>query len=364
MVAEIEHAIENRHEEITAGDEVRYVIGEHPTQSKAIVLRIAGGSIISAELAQQEEEAVEDEIEDETDEDQEVPVDPVDEIDGEDDRSRTIFNAKLAAKTALRIVSWSLRGWSLYTSLERIDDMPTECGLSADDIEMTVDSESAGTFDRGIGYEEFQGQFERTENPVKTELRCALDRESFIEAYSDSPEEFKDGNPDGSSGERISYELMNERGLDVVWSEDGYSEGDADEKGPDAIAYDEDADEYVIVEAKTTTYTDAVGYSLLSTTAYDGDAQLHNDWIENSLLYLVDNGRIDTELATDVIDEVQNNNTRKEVVFVRDVEESSHRTLTKPKYDSTDISISGTAGVDKVTIIELHAAEQMEFTGS
>lgn len=100
-----------------------------------------------------------------------------------------------------------------------------------------------------------------------------------------------------------------------------------------------------------------VGKGLLNTDAYDGDAQLHDNWISNSLEKLEDEGRIDTELVDEIDTAIDTNNVNKEVLLVRGVEGASHRTLREPQSDNTDISLEDVAGVDKVTIVELAAGE-------
>lgn len=111
-----------------------------------------------------------------------------------------------------------------------------------------------------------------------------LIRQKISQAYADNPNDFTDG----SLGENISVEFVEERGLELTWPDGGFEEGDASEKGPDLIVYDESEDEWLIIEAKTTTSTDAVGIGLLQTTAYDGDPQLSDEWIENSIESLND----------------------------------------------------------------------------
>ncbi|AUG49490.1 hypothetical protein BVU17_18115 (plasmid) [Haloarcula taiwanensis] len=148
---------------------------------------------------------------------------------------------------------------------------------------------------------------------------------------------------------------MEERGYEIVWPEGGFDEGDTSEIGPDVIAYDENTGEYVIVEAKTTGSTDAVGISLFNTDAYDGDPQLSEEWIENSIEKLENQGQLDSSTVDELILALDNGNIRQEVVFVRDVEGSSTRTLANPRSDSSDISNKSVIGVDAVTVIDLKA---------
>jgi hypothetical protein len=148
---------------------------------------------------------------------------------------------------------------------------------------------------------------------------------------------------------------MEERGYKIVWPEGGFDEGDASEIGPDVIAYDENTGEYVVVEAKTTGSTDAVGISLFRTDAYDGDPQLSEEWIENSIERFENQGQLDSSTVDQLILALDNGNIRQEVVFVRDIEGSSTRTLTNPRSDSSDISNESVIGVDAVTVIDLQA---------
>ncbi|WP_255191835.1 hypothetical protein [Natronobeatus ordinarius] len=219
---------------------------------------------------------------------------------------------------------------------------------------MTVDSTERDQFVAASSeYKAFLGTFERTSNPVETNLLCADDPDAVIQTYADNPSDITDG----SLGENISVELVEERGYEVKWPVDGFDEGDASEIGPDIIAYDSVSDEWLIVEAKTVTSTEAVGKSLLDTDAYDGDAQLHNDWIRNSLEKLESENKIDSELVDQIDTAIATNSITKEVVLVRDVDGASHRTLQEPQSDDTDVSLENVAGVDKVTVVELAASE-------
>ncbi|KAA9401009.1 hypothetical protein Har1131_20550 [Haloarcula sp. CBA1131] len=150
---------------------------------------------------------------------------------------------------------------------------------------------------------------------------------------------------------------MEEQGYEIVWPEGGFDEGDASEIGPDVIAYDENTGEYVIVEAKTTGSTDVVGISLFNTYAYDGDPQLSEEWIENSIERLESQGQLDSSTVDEVILALDNGNIRQEVVFVRDVEASSTRTLANPRSASSDISNKSVIGVGAVTVIDLKAED-------
>ncbi len=234
------------------------------------------------------------------------------------------------------------------------EDPDRQCALNADDIDMSVDSVSDRSFaSAGSEYKEFEGTFEKTKDPVETRLKCAIDPNSVVQTYADDPTDITDG----SIGENVSVEFVRERGHELKWPEGGFEKGDASEIGPDIIAYDEENDEWVVIEAKTTTSTDAVGIGLLNTDAYDGSPQLSDDWIENSLNELNSNGKLDDGFVSDLEQALDRGNVRKEVVLVRDVNGAGHRTLTEPLGDRTDISIDRVVGVDQVTIVELQATE-------
>ncbi|MFC4440255.1 MULTISPECIES: VWA domain-containing protein [Natrialbaceae] len=237
-----------------------------------------------------------------------------------------------------------------------VEDVEQEprCILAEEDIDMTVQETERGEFVASSSeYTSFLGTFERTANPVETELRCVDDPEAVIQTYADDPTDITDG----SLGENVSVEFVDERGLDLEWPEDGFDEGDATEIGPDVVAYDESSDEWLIIEAKTTTNTEAIGKDLLETDAYEGDAQLHDAWIRNSLEKLEDEGKIDSEIVDEIDFALTSGTVSKELVLVKDVEGASHRTLRDPQNNDTDISTEDVAGIDKATIVELAANE-------
>ena len=64
---------------------------------------------------------------------------------------------------------------------------------------------------------------------------------------------------------------------------------------------------------------------------------------------------MDSSTVDQLILALDNGNIRQEVVFVRDVEGSSTRTLANPRSDSSDISNESVIGVDAVTVIDLQA---------
>ncbi len=151
---------------------------------------------------------------------------------------------------------------------------------------------------------------------------------------------------------------MEERGYEIVWPEGGFDEGDTSEIGPDVIAYDENTGEYVIVEAKTTGSTDAVGISLFRTDAYDGDPQLSEEWIRNSISRLEEKGRLDSVTAGNIRRSLETGSLQQEVVLVRDVDSATGRTLTSPRSESTDITNETVIGVDSVTITDLQPEDE------
>ena len=122
-------------------------------------------------------------------------------------------------------------------------------------------------------------------------------------------------------------------------------------KRPDTLAYNKEG---VIVEAKTSISAETVSYSLLNKSdAYDGDPQLSDEWIENSLQNMAESEKIDPDLAAEIVTDLDN--SRKVVVFVRDVDGASHKTISSPQKSQTDISLE--IGVDEVIIIDLQTVK-------
>jgi len=335
-----------------------YIIDE--TGNNDIVLWIYNGVIVFAQETIQKEE-VSEEINEEIDEidisdeiEETIRDDPNEEIEPGNSPVRTLVYTAVGG--SIRIVTHMVGDQIIDYVADKIgdDDDDPQCTLNEGDIDMSVQSTETGTFIAApSGYKSFNGLYEETANPVETELRCVDDRDAVIDTYADDPTDITDG----SLGENVSVEFVNERGLDLEWPEDGFDEGDASEIGPDIIAYDEDANEWLIIEAKTTTSTDAVGIGLLQTDAYDGDPQLSDEWILNSLEELNATDKIDEEFVQDIEDALDQGAVRKEVVLVRDVEGASERTLRQPARPSTDISLPEVVGVDQVTIVELQAGE-------
>ncbi|MFC4247614.1 VWA domain-containing protein [Natribaculum luteum] len=339
----------------TVGD-YEIVIGD--TGENEVILWIYEGVALFAEQTVEEEE-VSEEISEEVNEEreEEVSEEEIEETiqDGPDEvleDPRYKYEIYKLAEKGIHFVIRKAGGEIVDYTVEQIREDTPRCALEEGDVDMSVQSTKHGEFVAApSGYKAFHGIYEETTNPVETELRCVDNRQAVVQTYADDPADITDG----SIGENISVELIKERGLDLEWPEEGFKEGDESEIGPDIIAYDDG--EWLIIEAKTTTSTKAVGKNLLDTDAYDGDAQLHNDWIRNSLEKLEDEDRIDPELVDQIDTAIATNNVTKEIVLVRDVEGASHRTLRKPRNNDTDISLEDVAGVDRVTIVELAATE-------
>lgn len=300
-----------------------------------------------------------EEVNQERDEHEEVSEEEIEDT-LEDEPDEVITNDPYHRYEIYRIAEASLQIVVRTTGDKIVDyfveelEQETRCPLDEADVDMTVDSTERDQFVAASSeYKAFLGTFERTNNPVETDLLCADDPDAVIQTYADDPSDITDG----SLGENISVELVEERGYEVKWPVDGFDEGDASEIGPDIIAYDNVNDEWLIVEAKTTTSTDTVGIELLQTDAYTGEPQLSDQWIDNIMSNLNDAERIAPQFVQDVEDALNTGNITKEIVFVRDTEGASHRTLKNPRDNSTDISIDTVVGIDEVTIVELQATE-------
>lgn len=186
--------------------------------------------------------------------------------------------------------------------------------------------------------------------------RCVDDREAVVQTYAADPTDLTDG----SIGENVTVELIQERpSLDLRFPPGGFDSGDTAVIGPDVIAYNTTSGEYLIIEAKTSGSTDAVGIGLLS-NAYNGTTQLSDAWIQASITELEDRGQIDPDLADEVLNATATGNVTKEIVFVRDKPDAVGRTLTNPRSNATDISLDDVVGVDRVTIIELQGPVESE----
>jgi len=332
------------------------VIGENPNGDGHIALYILGSTIIGATSVETVGDTIEREKEEDTDQDgsDKIGEDDIDDAPGQEEWWRLSDRQKLWIRTVGDFVLNLYKASNIYDQYSDDDDEnDSQCGLNATDINMAVDEQVTGRFSSSSTYTLFSGEYQKTKNNVATDYYCVHDRDAFVQTYADNPTDLTDG----SAGERVSVELMEERGYEIVWPEGGFDEGDASEIGPDVIAYDENTGEYVIVEAKTTGSTDAVGISLFRTDAYDGDPQLSEEWIENSIERLESQGQLDSSTVDEVILALDNGNIRQEVVFVRDVEASSTRTLANPRSASSDISNKSVIGVDAVTVIDLKAED-------
>jgi len=333
------------------------VIGENPNGDGHIALYILGSTIIGATSVETVEDTIEREKQEDTDQDgsDKIGEDDIDEAPGQEQRWRLSERQKLWIRTIGDFVLNLYKASNIYDQYSDDDDEnDSQCGLNATGIDMVVDKQVTSRFSASSTYTLFGGEYQKTKNNVATDYYCVHDRSTFVQTYADDPTDLTDG----SAGERVSVELMEERGYEIVWPEGGFDEGDASEIGPDVIAYDENTGEYVIVEAKTTGSTDAVGISLFRTDAYDGDPQLSEEWIRNSIRRLEERGRLDSVTAGNIRRSLETGSLQQKVVFVRDVDSATGRTLTSPRSESTDITNETVIGVDSVTITELQAEDE------
>lgn len=126
--------------------------------------------------------------------------------------------------------------------------------------------------------------------------------------------------------DHIVPDLMKDRGYEKA---DGFEKDGSNEIGIDYIGYDEEANQYVLVEAKFTSQfeDENIGTGILD-EGY-GYKQMSDDWIRNALDAMVEEGIIDPELAnkvrTDVLSE--DKEVKKVLTVVKNTEEDG-RTIT------------------------------------
>jgi len=343
-------------------------IGENPNGGGEVIIWVIDGYAVAAEqtIEREREEEISDAVEDLNEEreqdnqldEEEVQNEVNDGPEQVNDGVRNRINIHRIAEGVRILIRTVGPGTIVRIVAEQFqrddeeDEDESVCGLSSGDIDMSVTADSRRQFVAApSGYTLFEGQFQETTNPVDVDYRCVDDREAVVQTYADNPNDLSDG----TLGENVTVELIRERqNLELRFPPGGFDPNDTATIGPDAIAYDANTGEYVIIEAKTSNSTDAVGIGLLS-DAYNGSTQLSDEWIRASITELQQRGQIDSELANDVLNATAAGNVRKEIVFARDNPDAVGRTLTTPQRNDTDISRDSVVGVDRVTIIELQA---------
>lgn len=345
-------------------------IGDNPNGPGNIIIWVLGGYVVFAEQTFKEDE-VAGEIADQFNQNREgseqVSDEEVQDRIGQGGSGSPDGRGVSIRYRILRFIGQNYVAAIKYSPLGQIlnfvtqqfepddDDESQQCALTEDDVDMSVSSVQRGQFDAAqTGYTEFNGTYTKTSESINTTLLCADDRDAVVQTYADNPNDITDG----SIGENITAELVEESRYDMQFPEGDFAQDDVSEIGPDAIAYNSSSDEWLIIEAKTSTTTEAVGKGLLDTNAYDGDPQLTDDWIINSLDALAQRGAVDQQFADEIGTALDTGDVQKKVVFVRDVPGASGRTLRNPSSASSDISLENSGGVDNVVIIELQESEE------